>query len=71
MRCRLEIFEQRWHVFQLQAAQLRSARSAIDVAAAFAGEQIAATTATAAVAASADAEGRARAPEPDAAHAAG
>jgi cyclohexanone monooxygenase len=40
--CRLEVFEQRWHVFQLQAAQLHSARSAIGAVAEFARERIAA-----------------------------
>lgn len=68
LRCRLEIFEQRWHVFQLQAAQLHSARSAIDAVAAFARERVAAA------AAGADHEGRAQAGErrvePDAALAA-
>ena len=39
--CRLEIHEQRWHVFQLQAAQLASARSAIQTVAEFARERIA------------------------------
>jgi cation diffusion facilitator CzcD-associated flavoprotein CzcO/acetyl esterase/lipase len=67
VRCRLEIFEQRWHVFQLQAAQLHSARSAIDAFAAFAREQIGAA---AAMTAGADGEGRAQAAEPDAALAA-
>jgi acetyl esterase/lipase len=28
--CRLEIYESRWHVFQLQAFTLQSARSAIE-----------------------------------------
>ena len=39
--CRLEIHEQRWHVFQLQAAQLASARSAIQTVGEFARERIA------------------------------
>jgi cation diffusion facilitator CzcD-associated flavoprotein CzcO/acetyl esterase/lipase len=39
--CRLDIHEQRWHVFQLQAAQLAGARSAIETIAAFAREQVA------------------------------
>jgi cation diffusion facilitator CzcD-associated flavoprotein CzcO/acetyl esterase/lipase len=39
--CRLEIFEGRWHVFQLQAAQLHSARSALAAVAEFARERIA------------------------------
>ena len=39
--CRLEIHERRWHVFQLQAAQLASARSAIGTVAEFARERIA------------------------------
>jgi cyclohexanone monooxygenase len=62
VRCRLEIFEQRWHVFQLQGAQLHSARSAINAAAAFARERVAAAATMAAVA---DDEGRAQAIEPD------
>jgi hypothetical protein len=40
VRCRLEVFEGRWHVFQLQAAQLHSARSAIAAIAEFARERI-------------------------------
>jgi cyclohexanone monooxygenase len=40
--CRLEIHEQRWHVFQLQAAQLKSAGAAIDAAGSFAGQRVAA-----------------------------
>jgi acetyl esterase/lipase len=67
VRCRLEIYEQRWHVFHLQAAQLHSARSAIDAVAAYARERIAAA---AAMAAGADDEGRAQAAEADAALAA-
>jgi acetyl esterase/lipase len=71
VRCRLEIFEQRWHVFQLQGAQLHSARSAIDAVAAFARERVGAATA---MAAGTDGEGRAQAGEgrvePDAALAA-
>jgi cation diffusion facilitator CzcD-associated flavoprotein CzcO/acetyl esterase/lipase len=67
LRCRLEIFEQRWHVFQLQGAQLHSARSAIDAVAAFARERV---TAAATMAAVADDEGRAQAIEADAALAA-
>jgi cyclohexanone monooxygenase len=39
--CRLEIHEQRWHVFQLQAAQLASARSAIQTVAEFARARVA------------------------------
>jgi acetyl esterase/lipase len=39
--CRLEVFEGRWHVFQLQAAQLHSARSALAAVAEFARERIA------------------------------
>jgi acetyl esterase/lipase len=30
VKCRLEIYESRWHVFQLQAFLLQSARSAIE-----------------------------------------
>jgi len=41
--CRLEIHEQRWHVFQLQAAQLASARAAIETVAEFARDRIAAS----------------------------
>jgi acetyl esterase/lipase len=67
VRFRLEIFEQRWHVFQLQAAQLHSARSAIDVVAAFARERVGAA---AAMAAGADDKGRLQAVESDAALAA-
>jgi cation diffusion facilitator CzcD-associated flavoprotein CzcO/acetyl esterase/lipase len=37
---RLEVFEARWHVFHLQAAQLRGARSAIEAVAAFARERV-------------------------------
>jgi cyclohexanone monooxygenase len=33
--CRLEIHERRWHVFQLQAAQLEGARAAIDAVGTF------------------------------------
>jgi acetyl esterase/lipase len=40
IRCRLEVFEARWHVFHLQAAQLRGARSAIGAVAAFARERV-------------------------------
>ncbi|CAH0197290.1 Baeyer-Villiger monooxygenase [Massilia sp. Bi118] len=40
--CGLEVFEQRWHVFQLQGAQLASARSAIDTIGEFARERLAA-----------------------------
>jgi cation diffusion facilitator CzcD-associated flavoprotein CzcO/acetyl esterase/lipase len=40
VRCRLEVFEARWHVFHLQAAQLRGARSAIGAVAAFARERV-------------------------------
>jgi acetyl esterase/lipase len=40
VRCRLEVFEARWHVFHLQAAQLRGARSAIGTVAAFARERV-------------------------------
>jgi acetyl esterase/lipase len=38
--CQIEIFEARWHVFQLQAAQLQGARSAIAAVAQFAREQV-------------------------------
>jgi acetyl esterase/lipase len=34
--CRLEVAEGRWHVFQLQSAQMQGARSAIDALGAFA-----------------------------------
>jgi acetyl esterase/lipase len=44
VRCRLEVFEARWHVFHLQAAQLRGARSAIGAVAAFARERVQAST---------------------------
>jgi cation diffusion facilitator CzcD-associated flavoprotein CzcO/acetyl esterase/lipase len=40
--CRLEVFEQRWHVFQLQGAQLASARAAINTVAEFARGRVAA-----------------------------
>jgi acetyl esterase/lipase len=40
--CRLEVHEQRWHVFQLQGAQLATARAAIDTVAEFARERLAA-----------------------------
>jgi acetyl esterase/lipase len=39
--CRLEIHEQRWHVSQLQAAQLKSASAAIDAAGSFARRRVA------------------------------
>lgn len=38
--CRLEIHEQRWHVFQLQAAWLQSARSAIEAIGSFARQRV-------------------------------
>jgi cyclohexanone monooxygenase len=38
--CRLDVHEGRWHVFQLQAAQLQGARSAIDAVARFARERV-------------------------------
>jgi cation diffusion facilitator CzcD-associated flavoprotein CzcO/acetyl esterase/lipase len=57
LTCRMEIYHRRWHVFQLQAAQLHGARSAIDAVAAFARERVAAASA------GADDEGRAQAGE--------
>jgi cyclohexanone monooxygenase len=38
--CRLEVHEGRWHVFQLQAAQLQSARAAIDALGSFARQRV-------------------------------
>jgi acetyl esterase/lipase len=40
VRCRLEVFEARWHVFHLQATQLKGARSAIEAIARFARERV-------------------------------
>jgi cyclohexanone monooxygenase len=46
--CRLEVYQARWHVFQLQAAQLQGARSAIEAVARFARERVRAACASAA-----------------------
>jgi acetyl esterase/lipase len=42
LACRMEVHDQRWHVFHLQAAQLQSARAAIDAVAAYARQRTAA-----------------------------
>jgi acetyl esterase/lipase len=42
LACRMEVHDRRWHVFQLQAAQLQSARAAIDAVAEYARQRIAA-----------------------------
>jgi acetyl esterase/lipase len=38
--CRLEVHEKRWHVFQLQAAQLQGARAAIDALGSFVRQRV-------------------------------
>jgi acetyl esterase/lipase len=41
VRCWMEIYHRRWHVFQLQATQLQGARAAIDAVAEYARQRVA------------------------------